>query len=268
MTTIADKNVLITGAARGMGKRMAERFGEKGGRIFAVDLDGDKLEETAEELRSRNINVDTYVCDLSEKENIDSLRDEVHEDVDSIDILVNNAGVVQGGNYEEIDDDADELTLNVNVDAVHWMTKKFLQDLTDNGGGHLVQMASAAGLIGVPKQNVYSASKWFVVGLSRALRQELLARGHDDIGITIVCPSLVDTGMFEGSEAPLLMPYLEPEFMAEEIIKGVENDKLFIREPFMVKLIPLLKGILPNAAVDFVLDMTGARDIMNKWKGR
>jgi short-subunit dehydrogenase len=86
--------------------------------------------------------------------------------------------------------------------------------------------------------------------------------------MTIVCPSLVDTGMFEGAEPPMLMPLLQPDYMADQIINGVKNDKLFIREPFMIKLVPLMKGLLPIGAVDFLLDKLGARDLMKNWTGR
>lgn len=268
MTDLVDKWVLITGAARGMGKRMAGRFGEEGANIAAVDLDGETLNETAEELRGDDIRVEPFVCDLSERENVDTLRDEVHDEIGEIDLVVNNAGVVQGGELDEVSDEEDELTLKVNVEAVHWVTKKFLPDLKQSDDSHIIQMASAAGMIGVPDQVVYSASKWFVIGFSRALRQELISHGNNHVGMTIVSPSLVDTGMFEGAEPPLLMPILQPDFMADKIVEAVKNDKLFVREPFMLKLLPFMKGILPIGVVDFMLDKLGARDLMNHWTGR
>jgi short-subunit dehydrogenase len=206
MTEINNSTVLITGSAKGMGRRMANRFAEEGGEIVLVDVDQENLDAAEKELSRKGHTVSSFHCDLSDRENIIELRDEVHEEVGEIDILVNNAGVVQGGKYDEISDEQDELTLDVNVDAVHWMTKKFINDLEDSPDSHIVQMASAAGMIGVPEQIVYSASKWFVVGFSRALRQELKSHDHHHVGMTIVCPSLVDTGMFEGAEPPMLMP--------------------------------------------------------------
>ncbi|MFB6347676.1 MAG: SDR family oxidoreductase [bacterium] len=268
MTDLVDKWVLITGAARGMGKRMAKRFGEEGARIAAVDLAEDELNETVEELQADGITVEPFVCDLSQRENIDSLRDEVHDEIGSVDIIVNNAGVVQGGQLEEISDEEDELTFDVNIKAVHWVTKKFLPDLKEAEDSHIIQMASAAGMIGVPDQVVYSASKWFVIGFSRALRQELQSYGEDQVNMTIVSPSLVDTGMFEGAEPPLLMPILQPDYMADKIVEAVKNNDLFVREPFMLKLLPFFKGVLPIGAVDFMLDKLGARDLMNHWTGR
>jgi len=268
MTDLNDKVTLITGAARGMGRRMAERFGERGARLVLVDVDGEALTDVRKALEERGFEVDDFVCDLSRRENIDDLRDRVHDEVGRVEVLVNNAGVVRGGRLEDVDDAGDELTFRVNIEAVHWMTKRFLRDLKQAPEAHLVQMASAAGLIGVPEQVTYSASKWFVIGFSRALRQELIGEGHDHIGMTIVCPSLVDTGMFEGAKPPRFLPLLQPEEMVEKIVDAVRSNRLFVREPFLVKTIPFMKGILPAAAVDFVLDRLGVRELMKTWTGR
>jgi short-subunit dehydrogenase len=268
MTEINRSTVLVTGAAKGMGRRMARRFGQEGAELVLVDLDEENLEGVRKSLSTDGVTVSTFVCDLSERENINELHEDVQDEVGSIDILVNNAGIVQGGKYDEVSDEQDELTLDVNVEAVHWMTKRFLSDLEESEDSHLVQMASAAGMIGVPDQVVYSASKWFVIGLSRALRQELQSYDQDHVSMTIVSPGLVDTGMFEGAEPPMMMPTLEPEYMVDKIIEGVKNDKLFVREPFLVKLLPFMKGLMPINLVDFALEKLGARDLMQNWTGR
>lgn len=268
MTEINGKTVLITGAARGMGRRMADRFAEAGGQVVLVDVAEGPLEEARQELVERGHTAASFVCDLSERGNIDELRERVHDEVGPVEVLVNNAGVVRGGKLDEVDDAGDELTFRVNIEAVHWMTKRFLADLKGADDAHIVQMASAAGLIGVPEQVTYSASKWFVIGFSRALRQELLGAGHDHVGVTIVCPSLVDTGMFEGASAPRFMPFLQPEDVVEKIVSAVNRNRLFVREPFLVKTIPFMKGILPTRAVDFVLDTMGVRNLMKSWTGR
>lgn len=268
MTDIRGKRTLITGAAKGMGARMAERFARAGASLGLVDVDAENLQETADELRREGFPVETFECDLSERGNIEDLHDEVREEFGRVDILVNNAAIVQGGRYDDIDHEMDELMLKVNINAVHWMTKTFLPDLEAGRDTHLVQMASAAGFLGIPFQIIYSASKWFVIGLSEGIRVELDQRGIDHVGMTIVCPSLVDTGMFDGSEPPLLSPLLEPEFVAGRIIEAVEDDELYIKEPFMIRLAPILKALLPTEATDFMMEKLGATDIMHGWKGR
>ncbi len=268
MTDIRGKRTLITGSARGMGRRMAERFGRRGAELLLVDIDEQNLEQTAGELREAGLPVTTFVRDLAERENIASLREEVHDQIGRIDILVNNAAIVQGGDYTEIDAEWDELMLDVNVGAVHWMNKAFLPDLEQGRDTHLVNMASAAGFLGVPQQVVYSASKWFVIGLSEGIRLELEQRGADHVGMTIVCPSLVDTGMFEGSDPPLFSPILDPEFVAGRILEAVEGEELYVQEPFMIKLAPILRAVLPTPVTDTLMETLGATSIMQGWEGR
>ncbi len=268
MTEIRNKRVVVTGAAMGMGQKMAEQFALRGATVAMVDINEDALQETCEALRSDGLDVQAFVCDLSEREHIVALHDEVLERMGRTDILVNNAGVVAGGHYEDVAPELDDMMLRVNVDAVHWMTKEFWPDLKAGRECHLVQMASAAGLMGVPDQAVYCASKWFVIGLSEALRQELRAQAIDHIHISIVCPSLVNTGMFDGANAPVLSPILEPDFVAERVIEAVQHNRLHVREPWVVKVTPLLRQLLPNPVVDLLSDKLGVSRLMKGFHGR
>jgi len=268
MTEIRGKRTLITGAAKGMGAEMARQFADAGAELILVDIDAEGLQETARQLRRRGHPVHTYEADLSSRENIRQLGDEVGSDVGRIDILINNAGVVQGGPYDEIDDAADETTFSVNIEAVHWMTKTFLDDLEKGRDTHVVHMASAAGFLGVPYQVVYSASKWFVIGLAEGVRLELEAEGCEHVGTTIVCPGLVETGMFQGSEAPRLTPSLEPGYIVERLLDAVRADDVYVQEPLMVKAAPILRALLPTRVNDFILEALGATEIMHGWEGR
>jgi short-subunit dehydrogenase len=268
MTDFASKRTLVTGAAMGMGRKMAERFAAEGAELILVDIDEDQLEATRLDLERSGYDVHSYLCDLSERTQIDELRDRIHDDLGPLDILVNNAGIVVGGVYEEMDERADDLMIDVNARAVHWMTKTFLPDLKASADAHLIQMASAAGFVGVPYQVTYCATKWYVIGMSEALRQELRLEGLDHVGVTIVCPSLVDTGMFEGSKAPLFAPTMTPDYVVDRIVEAVHDDALYVKEPFMVKMTPLLRALLPTELVDMLLDQFGATSIMHGWKGR
>lgn len=268
MTDINGKTTLITGAARGMGREIAYRFGDRGARLALVDIDEENLEETARRLRRAGATVETFICDLSEPDNVVALREKVHEALGPVELLVNNAGVVQGGPLEEIDEKWDQLTMDVNIGAVHWMTKTFLPDLKKARSSHLVQMASAASFVGLPYQVMYCASKWFVTGYSEALRAELRKEGAEHVKMSIICPSLVDTGMFEGSEPPALTPILTPQFVADRVIEAVENEELYVKEPWMAKAAPLMQSLLPTRIVDKLADTLGATEIMHGWQGR
>ncbi len=268
MTYIRGKKTLITGSAKGMGRLMAEEFARRGAELLLVDIDEEGLDEAALQLAAHDRPVHTFARDLSSRDEIKELRDVVHEQVGRIDILVNNAGVVTGGPYEEIDDDCDQLMLDVNINAVHWMTKAFISDLKEGTDTHLVQLASAAGQVGVPGQVIYCASKWFVNGFSEALRMELQQEGYDNVGVSIISPGFVDTGMFDGAKPPLLMPMLQPDFVVGKIIDAVENEELYVQEPFIVKLTPAIRALLPQPVVDTIMDVTGATKSMKGWKGR
>ena len=132
--------------------------------------------------------------------------------------------------------------MEVNVNAAMWCTRAFLPGMIAKGSGHIVMMASAAGLLGVPGMAAYAASKHAVIGLAESIRLELRRQGHSAIGLSIVCPGFVKTGMFEGVKPPLLTPWLGAEAIADKIYEGVVKDRPYIREPFMIKLIPALKG--------------------------
>jgi all-trans-retinol dehydrogenase (NAD+) len=264
MSDIRGRRVLITGAAAGMGFGMAERFGAEGAELILVDVNAAGLENAARKLGRRP---HTYALDLSKPQSILDLRERVAKDVGPIDILVNNAGVVSGGSLEEIPAAKDQLMLDVNVGAVHWMTKAFLPDLKGKRAGHIVNLASAAGFIGVPQQVVYCATKWFVIGFSDALRAELEQDGFHDIHVTTVCPSYVDTGMFEGVRAPFLTPILKPAFVVDRIVEAVKTNELWVREPFIVKTTPLLKAVLPRRLFDKISDTLGVTRSMQGWRG-
>ncbi len=148
-----------------------------------------------------------------------------------------------------------------------WCTRAFLPGMIARGSGHIVMMASAAGLLGVPGMAAYAASKHAVIGLGESIRLELRKQGHSKIGISIICPGFVKTGMFEGVAPPLLTPWLEPDFIADKIYEGVLKDRLYIREPFMIKLIPALKGFLIPRALDWVGDLLAMDKTMDRWKG-
>jgi len=267
MSSIKGSKVLVTGAGAGMGLGMAERFAAEGAELILVDVNPTALEAAAARVRGAGGNVHSFVCDLAKPAEIEALRARVAAAVGPIDILVNNAGVVTGGTYDEIPAGKDRLMLDVNVGAVHWMTKAFLPDLKGKRRGHIVNLASAAGFLGVPGQVVYCASKWFVIGFSESLRLELEQQGFTDIHITIVCPSFVDTGMFAGVKAPLMTPILRPEYVVGRILDAVKKDRVYVQEPFIVKTTPILRALLPRKLFDKLSDRLGVTRSMHTWKG-
>ncbi len=267
MRDVGGKNVIITGAAKGMGRLFARKFAEDGARLVLVDLDQDELTKTGEEISQMGAQVNTYKVDLSKRKSIEALADKVHADVGKMDVVVNNAGVVFGGPFLEVDIDKHDLTFKVNTLAVVWMTRAFMPDLIEKRAGHFLNIASASGLMGVPGATTYAASKWACIGFSDSLRGELSQMGYDDIKVTIVCPSFINTGMFDGVKPPLLTPILEPQDIVNTAYKAFKKDEVYVLEPFMVKLTPALKALLPTPVFDFVGRIFKVTQSMETWKG-
>jgi short-subunit dehydrogenase len=118
-----------------------------------------------------------------------------------------------------------------------------------------------------PKMSVYAASKWAVIGWSESVRLEQ-SKLKSGVKVTTVTPSYIDTGMFSGVKMNALIPILKPETAAKKIITGIEKNKIFVRMPAMVSLIPFLKGIVPVKVFDTVASWLGVYDSMNDFKGR
>ncbi len=267
MKDVKDKNVIITGAAMGIGKLFAKRFAADGARLVLVDVNEEALTHTGEEIRGQGTDVATYVCDLSQRRNVEDLSDKVHAEVGKMDVVVNNAGVVFGGPFLEVDQDKHDLTMQVNAMAFMWMTRAFLPDMIEKGAGHFLNVASASGLLGLPRGTSYAASKWAAIGFSESIRLEMAELGHKNIKVTIVAPSYIRTGMFDGVNAPLLTPLLDPEDLVDKAYRAFKRDQIYVLEPFMVKLTPFLKGVLPPPVFDAVGKLFGVTRSMDAWKG-
>lgn len=268
MKDVKGRIVVITGAAMGMGRLLSIKFAQDGARLVLIDVNKDALDKTAAELRKMGVEVFTYICDITDRKKVYEMAADVHKKIGKIDVLVNNAGVVWGAPFVESDDEKLFKTIDVNVNAVMWMMKAFLPDLCEKKSGHVINLASAAGLMGVVNLAAYSASKFAVVGMTEAIRQETKKMGLKDVKFTIVCPSFVATGMFEGVKPPKMTKWLTPERMVDKIYAAFRKDAPLIREPLLVKFVPLLKSVLPANWFDWVANLLGTGKSMDKWVGR
>jgi len=269
MTRLADGTVLITGGARGLGLLIAERCIRKGARrVILWDIDRQALAASAAELRVGEATVETAVVDISDVDRIEAAAQELLAVSGSVDILFNNAGVVVGKSFADHSREEIERSIRINVlGAVH-TARMILPRMIERRRGHIVNIASAVGLTPNPNMSIYAASKWAVLGWSESLRLELAAVSAD-LRVTTVCPSYIDTGMFDGARAPLLTPRLKPEVAADRIISAVESNRILLRMPWIVNLLPLLRGLLPSRLFDLVIGK-GFRiyDSMDHFVGR
>ncbi|MGB3634095.1 MAG: SDR family oxidoreductase [Rubrobacteraceae bacterium] len=270
MTRISGKTIVITGGASGMGRSMALKMAKSGGTVVLYDLDASALDAVIEEIRAHT-GRDAYgfVCDVSNREEVYLTANKVHESVGKVDILVNNAGIVSGRRLMETPDEKIEAVFGVNTLALFWVTKSFLPDMLGKGTGHVVTVASAAGLLGVDKQTDYSASKHAAIGFTESLRVELKKTGYPNIRTTIVEPFYVDTGMFEGVKTRFrrILPILDQDEVTDRILWAIQKDRQELKMPFIVNLVPAFR-LLPVNVFDRLMDFFGINASMDEFVGR
>jgi short-subunit dehydrogenase len=262
------KRVLITGAAAGIGRALAERLGARGAALILTDRDEAPLAATADALRRAGAVAEHHVLDVTKGAAILQVRDAIHARGGPVDVLINNAGVVFGGAFVDVPLQKHLDTFAVNVLGLVSVTHAFLADLAGRPEAHLVNVASAAGLTAVPLASTYASSKWAVIGFSESIRLELARQGHRHVHVTTVCPLYVSTGLFDGARPPLFTSMLTPAQLADEIVEGVERNQVFVRTPWLVKLVPFLNGVLPTGLADLLSTALGAAGSMEQWTGR
>ena len=268
MKNFSRKKVLITGAASGIGKLMAQTLAKRGAEIVIADINFEEAKKVAEEIKSNGGKAHAFLLNLADVESIKKCKADVSAVGIVIDVLINNAGVVFGGEFESLSLEKHLLTYKINIDGLVAMTHLFFGDLKRSADANIVNIASASGLIGLPYGTSYASSKWAVIGFSESLRVECLERGINNVHVTTVCPSYISTGMFHGVKAPMLLPWLKPETIVNKIILGMENNAPFVKEPFVVKTVDLLKGILPLVVYTKISKILGVSTSMTHWKGR
>ncbi len=269
MTQISGKTILITGGASGIGRQLALRAARQGARVVLWDLNQDAMADALEELRQAGTEQPRgYLCNVADRGQVSETADEVLRDVGRVDILVNNAGFVSGKRFLDSSDEQNLRTLEVNTLAHFWTIKAFLPRMIEAQTGHIVTIASAAGMVGVAGLADYCASKWAAVGFNEALRIEL-KQTAPAIKTTVVCPFFVNTGMFEGvrSRASWLLPILDEEAVADRILRAIRRNRAQLFLPPIVGFVPLLR-CLPARCFDALSNLLGINRAMETFVGR
>lgn len=267
---VAGDTVLITGAGSGLGRLLSLRFAELKCTVVLWDVNAEGNEETAKQVRQLGGKAYCYKVDLSQREDIYKAAAQVKEEIGEVDILVNNAGIVTGKKLLDCPDGLIEKTMAVNVNAHFWTIKAFLPAMLNKNNGHIVTVASSAGLFGVTGLADYCASKHAAVGLDESLREELVHLGKTGVQTTVVCPYYINTGMFQGVQTkfPLVLPIVEPEYAVKKIMEAVLTNQQMLCFPFSVYILYALKGLLPTKASELSSAFFGANHGMNDFVGR
>lgn len=173
------KTAIITAAAQGIGRAIAEMFAQQGAKVFATDINVEKLAEVK--------GVETFVLDVLDPDAIKAAA----EKTGPVDILVNCSGFVHEGGILECGDDDFDFSTGLNVKASFRMIRSFLPGMLENGGGSIVNIASVASSIaGVPNRFIYGATKAGLIGLTKSVAKDFVAQG---VRCNAICPGTVQT---------------------------------------------------------------------------
>ena len=187
--SVANKVALITGGAAGIGKAIAELFGEKGAKLVLIDK-SESVGDTEKELSSKGFETLGIATDITVRENIERFVGQASDRFGTIDILVNNAGVVFLAPAEELTDEAWDVTMNVNLKAPFMVTQIVGRKMITQKAGKIINLASQAGIVALDKHLAYCASKAAIISFTKVLAYEW---GRYNINVNSISPTVVLT---------------------------------------------------------------------------
>ena len=259
MRLAPDQQAFVTGAASGIGRATALALAERGLRLFLTDLDAAGLDETCRRAAERGGTVAArHALDITDFDAVAALAADWQATHGAMDVVCNVAGVAIFGVVEDMRHADWKRVLDVNLWGTIHVVETFVPAMIRAGRGHVVNIASLAGLMGLPWHAAYSTSKWGVVGLSEVLRLDLRQHG---IGVTVVCPGAVDTPMKQSGvilgvppEHPVLLDLrrrfdrqtVSPERVAQLACAAIERDRFLVTTSWDVRLLHGLKRHLPR----------------------
>lgn len=192
--TVQDKAVVITGAGSGIGRALALRAAAGGARLALSDWNPDGLAETARAVAQTGARAETAVVDVSDRGAMQAWAADVADTLGGVELVINNAGVSATGDLVDLSYDDIDWILGINLNGVIHGSKEFLPHLVASGNGALVNISSLFGLVSMPGQSAYNATKYAVRGLTEAIREEMLVARHP-VTVTCVHPGGVKTGI-------------------------------------------------------------------------
>lgn len=253
MNEFKDKIAIVTGAASGIGRAIAEELGRCKSIVTLADINGEGARRIAEGINSTGGRARAVRLDVSSAEDVEKLIDETISEMGRLDYIFNNAGIGVGGESYEIDLHHWQRITDINLWGVVYGTQAAYRVMVKQGSGHIVNTASLAGLIASPGMAPYSMTKHAVVGLSMAIRNEAASFG---VRVSAVCPGFVQTGIYDAGTVVNIskekikesIPFrpIEADRAAEIILRGVGRNKAIIIFPFYARLFWWLSRIHPG----------------------
>ncbi|RLN53522.1 hypothetical protein BBJ29_003503 [Phytophthora kernoviae] len=239
--SVKDHVVVITGGAMGIGRLIALRFAALGAIVLIWDLNAELGKDLVKDIENLGGRARFYEVNVADREKVYAIGQEVVKDFGAVDILINNAGIVGGRPVLESSDAMIERTMAVNATSHFWTIKAFLPMMVKRNKGHIVSVASAAGIFGSPGMVDYGASKFAALGF-------------------------IKTGMFEGVNPPPFTTWLTPEYVADQIVKAVRRNQWRLLMPSVLSVMELVSIIMPMWFVDWFIRVTKTSQAMKSFK--
>ncbi len=240
------KVVVITGASSGIGEQSAEEFAKLHANIILISRNEENLQKVATKLSKYKTTVFVYACDVSKKDQVDTMGKIIIEKFGTVDVLVNNAGFGIHNTVNETKIEEMESQMMTNFFGMMYCTKAFLPKMLEQRSGHVVNVASVAGNIGIPGMASYCASKFAMLGFSESLFHELKDTG---VGITVVSPIMVRTNFFNHESFGKMPRYsstsLSSKTVANAVVRAASSHRLEIVVPQFVRFAIWIKQTLP-----------------------
>ncbi|MFH6970743.1 3-ketoacyl-ACP reductase [Flavobacterium petrolei] len=229
MTDLKNKNALITGAGKGIGKAIALALAKEGVNVILVARTQEEIDSVAAKVRSLRVKAMAITADVADINSVNAAVAKALAEFGTIDILINNAGIAAFGKFLELEPTDWERIIQVNLMGTYYVTRAVLPNMIERQTGDIINISSTAGLSGNALTSAYSASKFAVLGLTESLMQEV--RKHN-IRVTALTPSTVATDMAKELKLTDGNPetVMQAEDMAELIIAQLKlNRRVFIK---------------------------------------
>jgi NAD(P)-dependent dehydrogenase (short-subunit alcohol dehydrogenase family) len=254
--TLSRAVVAITGGARGIGFEAAKQFHALGATVVIGDLDPDATEAAAKKIGERT---HSFKLDVTDRDSFAAFIDAAEAAAGPVDVLVNNAGIMPAGPFLEESEETSDTQIDVNYRGPITGMRLVLPQMIERGSGHIVNVASMAGKVGIPGLAVYCGTKHAVVGLSSAVRDELHGTG---VSISTVMPNAVETDLTSGLPTER-MGILKPEQVAAAIVKSVDNRREEIPVPRWYGIWPVVPVVFPTRLISRIKRLLGANRLLD-----
>ncbi|HOC76522.1 MAG TPA: SDR family NAD(P)-dependent oxidoreductase [Deltaproteobacteria bacterium] len=247
------KTAVVTGAASGFGRDIAIALGRKGSRVLVADLDMKEAAITSTMVVQAGGAGEVYRCDVTRVEEVQAMADHVFAAWGGLDLLVNNAGVAAAGVVGNMPIEDWHWLMNINLWGMVYGCHAFIPRMKQSQRGHIINVASLAGIVSLPEMACYNVSKAAVISLSETLRGELAPFG---IGVSVVCPSFFNTNLLRDmrycdefqctfAHAAFDNARMTSEDVAGLVLKAWEKNRLYVLPQASAKMQWFFKRLSP-----------------------